>query len=221
MTKFTKIIAAAAMAAAVLAVAGCSNNNTSSASDTNNSTASDTASVATAQADAATAEVAAPAATAEVAAPAATAEVAAPAATAEVAAPAATAEVAAPAATAEAAAPAYFGSWILAGIDAGSGVMSVADYADSIGASADDCLVVISIDENGYTTASSAAENTFAYTESENGIDVDMGDAGVLNVIYDADTNALYYGAAGADGTVYKFVFMNASETAATTEAAE
>lgn len=212
MTKFTKIIAAAAMAAAVLAVAGCSNNNTSSASDTNNSTASDTASVATAQADAATAEVAAPAATAEVAAPAATAEVAAPAATAE---------VAAPAATAEAAAPAYFGSWILAGIDAGSGVMSVADYADSIGASADDCLVVISIDENGYTTASSAAENTFAYTESENGIDVDMGDAGVLNVIYDADTNALYYGATGADGTVYKFVFMNASETAATTEAAE
>lgn len=127
------------------------------------------------------------------------------------------------ASTAEASAfdvTAMYGNWILAGINNGTETLSVADYADSIGAAAEDCLVVIAIDENGYTTATSGAESTFAYTVSDNGIAVDLGEGAILNVVYDADTNGLYYAASDADGNVLKFVFMNADEeTAATAQA--
>ena len=127
------------------------------------------------------------------------------------------------ASTAEASAfdvTAMYGNWILAGINNGTETLSVADYADSIGAAAEDCLVVIAIDENGYTTATSGAESTFAYTVSDNGIAVDLGEGAILNVVYDADTNGLYYMASDADGNVLKFVFMNADEeTAATAQA--
>lgn len=127
------------------------------------------------------------------------------------------------ASTAEASAfdvTAMYGNWILAGINNGTETLSVADYADSIGAAAEDCLVVIAIDENGYTTATSGAESTFAYTVSDNGIAVDLGEGAILNVVYDADTNGLYYAASDAEGNVLKFVFMSADEeTAATAQA--
>lgn len=193
--KITKILAAIAAAAAVLSFAGCSNNNTSSSSAADSSSA--------AESTASTAEAAS--------------------ATAETDSKASTAEVVAAAPTAEASAfdvTAMYGNWILAGINNGTETLSVADYADSIGAAAEDCLVVIAIDENGYTTATSGAESTFAYTVSDNGIAVDLGEGAILNVVYDADTNGLYYAASDADGNVLKFVFMNADEeTAATAQA--
>ncbi len=193
--KITKILAAIAAAAAVLSFAGCSNNNTSSSSAADSSSA--------AESTASTAEAASN--------------------TAETDSKASTAEVVAAAPTAEASAfdvTAMYGNWILAGINNGTETLSVADYADSIGAAAEDCLVAIAIDENGYTTATSGAEATFAYTVSDNGIAVDLGEGAILNVVYDADTNGLYYAASDAEGNVLKFVFMSADEeTAATAQA--
>lgn len=188
--KITKILAAIAAAAAVLSFAGCSNNNTSSSSAADSSSAAEST-ASTAEAASTTAETDSKASTAEVVAAAPTAE-----------------------------APAFdvtamYGNWILAGINNGTETLSVADYADSIGAAAEDCLVVIAIDENGYTTATSGAESTFAYTVSDNGIAVDLGEGAILNVVYDADTNGLYYMASDADGNVLKFVFMNADEETA------
>ena len=201
MTKFTKITAAIVAAAAVLSFAGCSNN-TSSASES-----SSTVSAASTAEAAKTAEAAA------------TAE-ADSASTAQ----AATAEVAAPA-TAEASAfdvSVMYGEWILAGINNGTETMSVADYAASIGASAEDCMAAVKIDENGYTSATSAAESTLAYTASENGVDVDLGEGNILNVIYDADSDALFYGYADAEGNTYKFIFMrNTDDDAASTAEAD
>ena len=209
--KITKILAAIAAAAAVLSFAGCSNNNTSSSSAADSSSAAEST-ASTAEAASNTAETDSKASTAEAASN-----------TAETDSKASTAEVVAAAPTAEASAfdvTAMYGNWILAGINNGTETLSVADYADSIGAAAEDCLVAIAIDENGYTTATSGAEATFAYTVSDNGIAVDLGEGAILNVVYDADTNGLYYAASDAEGNVLKFVFMSADEeTAATAQA--
>ncbi len=205
--KITKILAAVVAAAAVLSFAGCSNNNTSSSSAADSSSA--------AESTASNAEAASTTAQTD-----STAQTESKAPTAEDAATAPTAEAVA---TAEASAfdvTAMYGNWILAGINNGTETLSVADYADSIGAAAEDCLVYIAIDENGYTTATSGAESTFAYTVSDNGIAVDFGEGAILNVVYDADTNGLYYAASDADGNILKFVFVNADEeTAATAQA--
>ena len=80
-------------------------------------------------------------------------------------------------------------------------------------------MAAIKIDENGYTSATSAAESTLAYTASENGVDVDLGEGNILNVIYDADSDALFYGYADAEGNTYKFIFMRNTDDAAASTA--
>lgn len=196
MTKFTKITAAIVAAAAVLSFAGCSNN-TSSASESS-SAASDASTASTAEA-AKTAEAASTAA--------ATAEAAQ------------TAEVAAPA-TAEASAfdvTKMFGQWVLAGVNDGTNTMNVADFAASLNADVESCLVYVTIDETTYSSKVLDNESTFTYTVNDNGITVDM-DGIELPVVYDADADAIAYGVA-QDEVTYKYVFMRNTDDAAASTA--
>ena len=200
MNKFTKIVAALAMAAAVLSCAACSNNGTSSESSSAASDAAKTSEASTVStADASTAS---------------TAE-ASTASTAE----ASTAEVQAPA-TAEASAfdvSVMYGTWALTAIDAGNGAMSVADYAASIGADAESCMQFVTIDENGYTSSNANGESTFAYTATENGLTFEA-DGVVFTVTYDAELDSIMYGVNVNDVT-YKYLLIryNADDAASAT----
>ncbi len=197
MNKFTKIVAALAMAAAVLSCAACSNNGTSSESSSAASDAAKTSEASTVStADASTVS---------------TAE----ASTAE----ASTAEVQAPA-TAEASAfdvSVMYGTWALTAIDAGNGAMSVADYAASIGADAESCMQFVTIDENGYTSSNANGESTFAYTATENGLTFEA-DGVVFTVTYDAELDSIMYGVNVNDVT-YKYLLIryNADDAASAT----
>lgn len=197
MNKFTKIVAALAMAAAVLSCAACSNNGTSSESSSAASDAAKTSEASTVStADASTVS---------------TAE----ASTAE----ASTAEVQAPA-TAEASAfdvSVMYGTWTLTAIDAGNGAMSVADYAASIGADAESCMQFVTIDENGYTSSNANGESTFAYTATENGLTFEA-DGVVFTVTYDAELDSIMYGVNVNDVT-YKYLLIryNADDAASAT----
>lgn len=210
MTKFTKITAAIVAAAAVLSFAGCSNN-TSSASESSST-------VSTAEA----ANTAEAAKTAEVAAPA-TAEAAK------------TAEVAAPA-TAQAEAPAFdvtamYGDWMLAGVNDGTNTMNVADFAASLNADVESCMIYVTIDENTYTSTILDNSSSYPYTANESGITVDM-DGIELPIVYDVDGDFFAYGVS-QDEVTYKYIFMRntgdeteaapatAQAAAATAEAAE
>lgn len=181
MNKFTKIVAALAMAAAVLSCAACSNNGTSSESSSAASDAAKTSEASTVStADASTVS------------------------TAE----ASTAEVQAPA-TAEASAfdvSVMYGTWALTAIDAGNGAMSVADYAASIGADAESCMQFVTIDENGYTSSNANGESTFAYTATENGLTFEA-DGVVFTVTYDAELDSIMYGVNVNDVT-YKYLLI-------------
>ncbi|CCY19704.1 unknown [Eubacterium sp. CAG:786] len=197
MNKFTKIVAALAMAAAVLSCAACSNNGTSSESSSAASDAAKTSEASTVStADASTVS---------------TAE----ASTAV----ASTAEVQAPA-TAEASAfdvSVMYGTWALTAIDAGNGAMSVADYAASIGADAESCMQFVTIDENGYTSSNANGESTFAYTATENGLTFEA-DGVVFTVTYDAELDSIMYGVNVNDVT-YKYLLIryNADDAASAT----
>lgn len=209
MTKFTKITAAVVAAAAVLSFAGCSNNTSSASSDT-----SSTASTAEA---AKTAEAASTAAATAEADTASTAEVAAPD-------------------TAQAEAPAFdvtamYGDWMLAGVNDGTNTMNVSDFAASLNADVESCMIYVTIDENNYTSTVLDNASTFPYTANENGITVDM-DGIELPIVYDVDGDFFAYGVA-QDEVTYKYVFMRntgdeveaapatAQAAAATAEAAE
>lgn len=212
MTKFTKITAAVVAAAAVLSFAGCSNNTSSTSSAS--SDASSTASTAEA---AKTAEAASTAAATAEADTASTAEVAAPA-------------------TAQAEAPAFdvtamYGDWMLAGVNDGTNTMNVSDFAASLNADVESCMIYVTIDENNYTSTVLDYSNTYSYTANENGITVDM-DGIELPIVYDVDGDFFAYGVA-QDEVTYKYVFMRntgdeaeaapatAQAAAATAEAAE
>lgn len=209
MTKFTKITAAVVAAAAVLSFAGCSNN-TSSASSDSSSTAS-------------TAEAAK------------TAEASSTAAATVEADTASTAEVAAPA-TAQAEAPAFdvtamYGDWLLAAVNDGTNTMNVSDFAASLNADVESCMIYVTIDENNYTSTVLDNASTFPYTVNADGITVNM-DGIDLPIVYDVDGDFFAYGVA-QDEVTYKYVFMRntgdeaeaspatAQAAAATAEAAE
>ena len=189
MNKFTKIVAALAMAAAVLSCAACSNNGTSSESSSAASDAAKTSEASTVStAEASTAE-------------ASTAEVQAPA----------TAEASAFDVSV------MYGTWALTAIDAGNGAMSVADYAASIGADAESCMQFVTIDENGYTSSNANGESTFAYTATENGLTFEA-DGVVFTVTYDAELDSIMYGVNVNDVT-YKYLLIryNADDAASAT----
>ena len=209
MTKFTKITAAVVAAAAVLSFAGCSNNTSSASSDT-----SSTASTAEA---AKTAEAASTAAATAEADTASTAEVAAPA-------------------TAQAETPAFdvtamYGDWLLAAVNDGTNTMNVADFAASLNADVESCMIYVTIDENTYTSTILDNSSSYPYTVNESGITVDM-DGIELPIVYDVDGDFFAYGVA-QDEVTYKYVFMRntgdeaeaapatAQAAAATAEAAE
>jgi len=87
------------------------------------------------------------------------------------------------------------GSWVLAGING----MDLNTYGEATGLTAEDLMVVVTIDENGYTSESSTGEATYAYTATETGIAVPMTDEFTLNVLYIEEADSIVYVIAGAD----------------------
>lgn len=174
MKKYAKILAAIAAAAAIVSCTACGNkNNESSNSSNNSSSVSEAADSSVAEDSAADDEQAA-----------ATQEQAAPSGEAD-----ANAEVG------ESAASKLMGSWVLAGING----MDLNTYGQETGLTPEDLMVVVTIDENGYTSESSTGASTYAYTPTETGISVAMTEEFTLNVIYIEEADSMVYIIAGAD----------------------
>ncbi len=189
MKKYTKILAAIAAAAAIISCTACGNK-TESSSTADSSSVSEAADNSSAADESVADDSAADESVADDEQAAATQEQAA-----------GTVEQAAPSAEADANAEGsdivskMMGSWVLAGING----MDLNTYGETVGLTAEDLMVVVTIDENGYTSKSSTGEATYAYTATENGIAVPMTDEFTLNVLYIEEADSIVYVIAGAD----------------------
>lgn len=189
MKKYTKILAAIAAAAAIISCTACGNK-TESSSTADSSSVSEAADNSSAADESVADDSAADESVADDGQAAATQEQAA-----------GTVEQAAPSAEADANAEGsdivskMMGSWVLAGING----MDLNTYGEAVGLTAEDLMVVVTIDENGYTSKSSTGEATYAYTATENGIAVPMTDEFTLNVLYIEEADSIVYVIAGAD----------------------
>lgn len=189
MKKYTKILAAIAAAAAIISCTACGNK-TESSSTADSSSVSEAADNSSAADESVADDSAADESVADDEQAAATQEQAA-----------GTVEQAAPSAEADANAEGsdivskMMGSWVLAGING----MDLNTYGETVGLTAEDLMVVVTIDENGYTSESSTGEATYAYTATENGIAVPMTDEFTLNVLYIEEADSIVYVIAGAD----------------------
>ncbi len=189
MKKYTKILAAIAAAAAIISCTACGNK-TESSSTADSSSVSEAADNSSAADESVADDSAADESVADDEQAAATQEQAA-----------GTVEQAAPSAEADANAEGsdivskMMGSWVLAGING----MDLNTYGEAVGLTAEDLMVVVTIDENGYTSKSSTGEATYAYTATENGIAVPMTDEFTLNVLYIEEADSIVYVIAGAD----------------------
>lgn len=112
-----------------------------------------------------------------------------------------------------------YGIWALAGINDGTNTMTVTEYADSLGADAESCMMFVTIDENSYTSSSSAGDTTCAYTATDSGLTFNA-DGVDFTVYYDEGTDSIAYGVALNDVT-YKYIFMRYTDEAAATATAE
>lgn len=199
MKKYTKILAAIAAAAAIISCTACGNK-TESSSTADSSSVSEAADNSSAADESVADDSAADESVADdSAADESVADDGQAAATQEQA--AGTVEQAAPSAEADANAEGsdivskMMGSWVLAGING----MDLNTYGEAVGLTAEDLMVVVTIDENGYTSKSSTGEATYAYTATENGIAVPMTDEFTLNVLYIEEADSIVYVIAGAD----------------------
>lgn len=186
MKKYAKILAAIAAAAAIISCTACGNKNNESGSSSNNSS-----SVSEAADDSAADDSVAEDGAADDEQAATTQEQAA--GTQEQAAP--SGEVDANAEGGETAASKLMGSWVLAGLNG----MDLNTYGQETGLTPEELMVVVTIDENGYTSESSTGAATYAYTPTETGISVAMTEEFTLDVIYIEEADSMVYIIAGAD----------------------